>query len=301
MDCNKDLGSALLDAPGNWGDYRVIEGDPTIKCANGYVYYPWSATEKWGVETDLYASKIDTIEGEFLYCGYFNCHFEILGAFPIMIDDVVTFDRPVRLSCLHIVETTLLERRYIHRKFGFLCRDLGRRLGHQNKQAAVGKIKYFSRSQLKIGTAKFLNEADLEYHLAGLDVDIVHPETLSLKEQIEQMHIAKCVIGVAGSALHLSAFCGEKAIVGISAGQLVNSNFRMIDAVCGNHACYVYPSDLSVVDKPRQFHSAWRFGNPSALAYDLVSCAEALLARQQAWLVSGTSSAMTGLSSGVNQ
>ena len=201
---------------------------------------------------------------------------DVLAALNIGIDDLAVFDRPVLLPHVRISDPAMKEHSHIHRKFGDFCCELGRQLGLPSQAGSSRPIAYMSRSRLTVGTAKFVNEVDLERALEDLGVEIVFPETLSLKQQLASIYLAKSVIGITGSALHLSAFCGSKSIIGISAGAAVNSNFRMIDAVCHNRACYVYPRNLAVVETPPNFHAAWRLEDPAATARDLVTLAASM-------------------------
>lgn len=311
-------GDCLLEASGNWGDYRVIEADPKLSEVSGFVYRPWSPSAPWGFGEEPEGDVLDIDDEDLTYCGYFNCHFghllvdtisqlwflrrfrksrllfhsseppaswfsrdyvkELMSALEISLDDVVMFDHPVRLRRATIASTSMKEQSYIHRVFGEHCRDIGSKIGIPSRPPASGDLTYFSRSRLTVGTAKIVNESDLENALARFGVKVIYPETLSIEEQIAAMYDARCAIGITGSALHLSAYCGSKAVVGVSAGELVNSNFRMIDTVSNNRATYCYPREITCVETPINFHAAWHIADPDRMAESLRSLAEATYA-----------------------
>lgn len=257
--------------------------------------------------TNLCADDIEhQSEGTYIYGGYFNCHFghflvdtlprlwdydsrgshkilfhsetdpedwfnvsvvaEVLRSLNIAKDDVVCFRRPTKIQRLIIPKTSLSAQNYVHKAFGRLCRDVAAQLVGNEGDPKNGSV-YLSRSKLSIGTGIIVNEQDLESRLSSHGVDIVHPETMPLAEQIKCLQRARSIIGIAGSALHLSAFVSPRRIVGLSTNHAINSNVALIDAVTGSKACYVYPQKISKVEPPPYgFRSAHRLDDARSVA-----------------------------------
>lgn len=66
---------------------------------------------------------------------------------------------------------------------------------------------YLSRRHLKRhARGRLANEAATERHIAGRGFAVLHPERMSLSDQIRAAAMADIIAGVDGSALHLSAF-----------------------------------------------------------------------------------------------
>ncbi|MCP1539010.1 glycosyltransferase 61 family protein [Methylorubrum extorquens] len=250
-------------------------------------------------------------EQRYIYCGYFNCHFGhflidtlsrlwrgkgdgqakllfhcdiavqswfgtphiklFLDALRIGPGDVAVLTEPARLSNVVIPKTSLSAQRYIHRAYHQLCRDIADRLGAGDGRAVEGQNVYLSRSRLKIGTGACLNESRLEKEFDRLGFAIVHPEELSLPDQIATMRAARSIVGLAGSAFHLTAFCGGKRIAALVMNNSVNANFKLIDAVSGNDADYFSPLHArSVVNYEGNFHMAYELDDPIGVARALV-------------------------------
>jgi capsular polysaccharide biosynthesis protein len=99
---------------------------------------------------------------------------------------------------------------------------------------------YLSRSRFGSGR-KIRREAELEQALAALGVVIVHPERLSLQEQIILFGSHHVFIGCWGSAFHGLCFCSapERITTHILCETIPNPNFLMFDALLGCAPNYI--------------------------------------------------------------
>lgn len=66
---------------------------------------------------------------------------------------------------------------------------------------------YLSRSRLPDGSKRFPHERLIEAIMADMGYTIIHPQGLSLGNQIRLVRQAKRVAGLDGSAMHLAIFC----------------------------------------------------------------------------------------------
>ncbi len=106
---------------------------------------------------------------------------------------------------------------------------------------------YLSKAKLSSGVSCITNEAAIEVALRKAGVDILHPETLSLPDQIRKLASRKYLLGSVGSALHTLLFCpGGKIISGVSLGDKINANYIMIDQLCGNTGHYRANADMAI-------------------------------------------------------
>ena len=101
---------------------------------------------------------------------------------------------------------------------------------------------YLSRSRLNRKLRKVTNEVVLERALIDRNIAICHPETKSLKEQVNLVNKHDVVIGTLGSALHAVLFdvSREKNLICLGFKDLfVNSNYLLIDAIKSVNSVYV--------------------------------------------------------------
>lgn len=90
-------------------------------------------------------------------------------------------------------------------------------------------------------------EAELEPRLEEKGVRIVHPESLSLGEQITLFNKHKVFIGCWGSAFHniLFSLQPREIVTHVICEDIPHSNFLMLDAIQGNKANYVRSAHMT--------------------------------------------------------
>lgn len=95
-------------------------------------------------------------------------------------------------------------------EFDVLTRELGRRISSSVRLGApIGKI-FLSRSRLSPGQKKILinDQAErLDTVFRKLGYAIVHPQEMTLSQQVALVRGASHIVGCAGSQLHLTMFC----------------------------------------------------------------------------------------------
>jgi capsular polysaccharide biosynthesis protein len=99
---------------------------------------------------------------------------------------------------------------------------------------------YLSRTRLPSGLRATLGERSLESRLAAQGIRIVHPQELPLGEQLRTVAHAQDVIGLEGTALHLTIFrplAGARTIC--LAGRLPESNQQRVDRLRGAEHVHV--------------------------------------------------------------
>lgn len=117
-------------------------------------------------------------------------------------------------------------KRLVNRLYG-IGPEMERRL--ENIEATSAKT-YLSRSMLPAGTRTIRAEEDLEARLAARGWRVVHPETLSIVEQLATLKQSAVVAGHVGSAFHLLMYFGttlrDSTVIGLGMGTgRMNSNF----------------------------------------------------------------------------
>lgn len=100
---------------------------------------------------------------------------------------------------------------------------------------------YLSRSQLGGGRGGADHEVDLEDALAARGVEILHPEGMSLADQIAVFRHSALVIGLGGSAFHSSLFVrrGAGATMAVITAEKPNRRLLQFDALKGTETHYI--------------------------------------------------------------
>lgn len=103
-------------------------------------------------------------------------------------------------------------KRFVDRFYGLDPQSILEGLNGSNDSSntLTGKI-YLSRSKLPSNVRKLTCEEDIEKHLEGLGWRIVHPETLTIIEQLTILKEALAIAGNIGSAFHLLMYFGLEA------------------------------------------------------------------------------------------
>ena len=175
----------------------------------------------------------------------------IFGALGLTPEDFVTFDAPTRIERLIVPHTSVAEQFYAHRVFGLLCRRLGVAIAGDMGDASDRAPIYLSKTRLAHGVSRFVNEQALADRLAERGVEIVHPETLDLADQIRLFAGRRTVLGCAGSAFHTSIFAPPRGRARVLLyTPHINSNFVLLDRLSGLDVQYLYAEGSEIVPNP---------------------------------------------------
>lgn len=204
----------------------------------------------------------------------------ILGGLGYRIDQVESFERPVRIAELIVPEPALVEQAAVHDVFGQLCRRIGRPFWDEAQVDTQERPVWLSKTGLGQGIARIVNEAELEHELARRGVEIVSPEASSFADQVRLISRRRIVMGSAGSAFHTTAFAAPgRRVVGLNWQLALNANFALVDRVSGTDARYYHWHGTryrtgAVQDTSWQV--AWTLPDPRAAATGLLARAERL-------------------------
>ncbi len=269
-----DLNYGIYDANG----YRIVEaayrrgpGPTYVGSSERSIYnpadFPWAPDENYiygGIAyfhyghfllatfSRYWVDPADTPDAKWIY--HFDApstHWtgvpfvqQINEAAGIPSSDVVWLQEPVRLPRLRIPAPAFEETLQAFAKYRTLGLRVGGNLVGQETASQSGRPVYITKQLLGNGVRKFVNEeiiADL-FDQAGFE--IVCPEALSLKQQIELFEQRPLIVGMLGSALHTSIFARRVCpILALNNSSDVQSNFTLIDGLVNADTTYVYPTD----------------------------------------------------------
>ena len=116
-------------------------------------------------------------------------------------------------------------------------------------------------------------EEIIEARMAQAGAEIVHPQDLSLKDQIRLFARAKTVVGTVGSAFHTILFVRTPPrVIGLTGTNLVNANYSLIDNVKATKPLYVYPEiSATAIRDEGGFASTWIIEDMETVAQQLTS------------------------------
>jgi capsular polysaccharide biosynthesis protein len=107
---------------------------------------------------------------------------------------------------------------------------------------------YLSRTRLTDGYRKATNEDAIETMFEGAGFEIVHPQELTLAEQVATVAAATAIAGCDGSALHLGAFARPGTVLLAIDSRVVVNQF-MLDRVRGLDAVHVLAASTALDDR----------------------------------------------------
>lgn len=191
-------------------------------------------------------------------------------------DDLVTFDRPVRLADVLVPDPALHEQASVHAVFGDLCRRVGEGFWDPSEVDTVSRPAYLAKTRLAAGITRLDNEDAIVEALDRQGVEIVHPETLDFAAQVRLLSTRRIVLGTVGSAFHTSVFAAPgRRLVGLNWQPALNSNFPLLDGLNENQARYYHAPGTRYVD-PGPFEVTWEVPDPRGLARAMLERAERL-------------------------
>ena len=141
--------------------------------------------------------------------------------------------------------------------------------------ASVPKKVYLSKSRLHSGVTGMDGEAFIDLKMRQAGFAVIHPETLGLAEQVNLFRRAELIVGTAGSAFHTLALVPHMSArrVILTLDDLLNSNFLLLDRVCGGHAEYFSIKDDLTPSESAAFSTRYAIRNANHLADRIIAVA----------------------------
>jgi capsular polysaccharide biosynthesis protein len=195
---------------------------------------------------------------------------QILGALNLTEEDLITFDRPVRLRSVVVPSPAFRENNIAYSAYHGLCQAIGRILVPTSTVVSNDRPVFLSKARLRSGLNAFSNEDDLIDVVERHGVDIIFPETLSMEQQIRLFKERQYVLGVVGSAFHTCVFGNPVSMIGLSQRESITSNQVLLDRLCGNRSLYVHSDRIQRAGQSGKFENIYRIDDPQDVADDLL-------------------------------
>ncbi|KAB7782442.1 glycosyltransferase family 61 protein [Methylorubrum populi] len=187
-------------------------------------------------------------------------------------DDFAHFDYPVRIRELTVPLPSLQQQTFAHPVFGELCRKIGQSvLGTLAERPINTTPVYLSKTRLGSGVNVVVGEDVVEQRLAAEGFDIIHPQELSLREQIALFDERSVILGTAGSAFHTSVFSSRPSRqIAISPINSVNSNYVLFDKLSYTETEQYYQIGTHDIGGNEHFLTRRKLADPIVAAENLI-------------------------------
>ncbi|GBR32274.1 MULTISPECIES: glycosyltransferase family 61 protein [Komagataeibacter] len=169
---------------------------------------------------------------------------DIMGALRIDRKRFVAFPKPTKLGKVIIPCPAFIEQKVCFLEYA----ALGKRIGDALCGSVIRRSKpvYLSKAKVNGGVRTISNEVALETALTRRGFDIVHPEQMSMGQQIALWRSGVPIVSFTGSALHTALFSPGADVLHVDYDQFTNTSFWLINAANGTRADYVHFTDGSV-------------------------------------------------------
>lgn len=195
----------------------------------------------------------------------------ILGALGLGPQTVVVLKRPTRLDRLIIPRPSFQEQEFASRAYLHVADRVGRRLAGDLPRDRAGPV-YLTKTGLKGGVGRVMDEAVIEAVLRKGGVEIVRPEALTLADQIGLFQRRRVVAGTSGSQFHTAVFAGGPSrSVCLSARPSINSNAVLFDGLRGRATRHLHAGEPAEEVRDRDgFLGQTRFADTRRVAQELL-------------------------------
>ena len=189
------------------------------------------------------------------------------------------FVRPsklTRFSNLTIPSAAFIEEKMAHEAFLAPMHNIGDRLLKNVEVNRSGRPVYLSKSCMGSGSVTHIkNELEIEAALEDYGLDIVHPQSLSIHDQIRLFSSRSKVLGFVGSAFHNHIFVREPPqIIAITLDDWVNSNLILLDRLNGAESSYLFPKGcIDKMDIPG-FQQSRKIIDVRSFVHDLLDASQ---------------------------
>ncbi|WP_082979462.1 DUF563 domain-containing protein [Labrys sp. WJW] len=203
----------------------------------------------WSIARHGLAGRKILVQAQWPMDQWFDRHFVqvFLSALGIERSDIIQCTQPEIYHDVEIPLPCLRQNAWVHSQ---ATRDLfvkiGSRILEGIPERPVENPVYISKTKLPHKISGIINEIEIENILRAAGVDIVYPESMSLKDQLVLFRDRKTILGTVGSAFHSAGFAQSRARqVMVAHGARVNPNYGLLDIAFNSRTEYYY-TDLIV-------------------------------------------------------
>lgn len=196
-----------------------------------------------GLDSDLSSYKI-VCHGQGTVDTWWSHRYvrDIFAAIGLAKENFIVLKRPAKFREITIPRPACEEHNFVHKCFSSWGNAVGNALIRDANIYEETRPVWLAKTKIKQGVQGIVNEIDLVSELERRGVEIVHPQELSLTEQVILFATRPCIMGSSSSAFHTSILSRPHSkLVCLSLQPQINSNFGLIDAANNNNVKYFHP------------------------------------------------------------
>jgi capsular polysaccharide biosynthesis protein len=177
---------------------------------------------------------------DILHLPYVRPFFKLLG---LNSNNLMRVVAPTQFDELLVAESSFQIRHHVYPDFFKLYDYIFEHVRSDFPPSPTDQPLYLSKTKLRRGVSKILNEIEIESYLRAKGARIIYPETMDILDQLAAVASHQMVVGVEGSALHTVVIDPRpKQILCISHSDRINSNYVLIDKGRRNDSVYFFPT-----------------------------------------------------------
>jgi hypothetical protein len=205
---------------------------------------------------------------------------DIFTALGLSEADFIQFNEPTILNRVVIPNPSFEELNFAHKSFAEFMNDVGLSLAGDTHSAKNDNPVYLTKMNIKFGISHYINEEEFVNVLSKAGGEIIAPETLLLKQQIDIFKTRSVITGLTGSAFHTSLFVPKREMLILNYHDTVWSNQILMDKANGNETRFVYDSAGDEnKGNDQKFLNNFVMAKPAELAEDFLREIDGLLQR----------------------
>ncbi len=157
--------------------------------------------------------------------------------------------RPMRFDHLDVSQSPIRLVRAVDPRLARAFDQIAERIEPTSTLASAPRV-YLSRRRLDPDHRRTTNEDQIEAMMTAEGFVVVHPQELSLVEQIVMARRAKIIAGCDGSALHVAAFARPGTTL-LALDSRRTPNQLLLGWACGLDAVHVAASEVELADRTK--------------------------------------------------
>jgi hypothetical protein len=187
---------------------------------------------------------------------------DIFNSIGLTADNFVVFKRPTIIPEILIPRPAAEEHNFSHKAFGDWGAAVGRAITRNFDLERNDRPAWLSKTRIHAGVQGLNNEAELVEILEQNGVDIIHPQELTLFEQVRIFKTRTLVMGASSSAFHTK-------LLGSTAK--INSNYSLIDLASKDNITFLRPAVSSSDASDSRYLLSATIADPRAVADDILN------------------------------
>ncbi|WP_454811536.1 glycosyltransferase family 61 protein [Labrys neptuniae] len=228
----------------------------------------------WSVAQHGLGGRKVLVQAQWPMDQWINHHFVqvFLSALGIQRSDIIQCTRPEIYHDVEIALPCLRQNAWVYPQ---ATQELFTRIGSNilgdAPRNANSTPVYISKTKLTHKISGIVNEIEIENILKEKGVDIVYPETMSIKDQLLLFRDREVILGTVGSAFHSAGFAQSQARqIMIAHGERVNPNYGLLDIAFNSKTEYYYTDLIAEVGKTSDTGYALHCKDTRAVAESLL-------------------------------